>query len=106
MPINIYRNIESEDRRLAYLCDDDWELPSQLLVLEEWLDRACSELEPGNIVADIGFTIRAEAMGGGAVLSASVMGKFSDFGIDLYLSEYPPFLGEGKSSEQQCESGR
>ncbi len=88
MPINIYRNDDS-DEQIACLANNEWELPAQLWELEKWLNQSRDTLTPGNIIADIGFSVREEAAGGGAVLSAESMKHFSDVGIDIYFSEYP-----------------
>ena len=87
MPINIYnqKNIE----KIAWLCDDDWELPSQIYELEEWLKKNESNIPPGDYVADIGFDIRKDATGGGGVLTIKSMAIMIKLGIELYLSEYP-----------------
>ena len=87
MPINIYNKVDSA--KVAWLCDDDWELPSQIDSLEKWLRDNHSELTPGKYIADIGFDIRKDACGGGAVFSSESMSIMAKLGIDLYLSEYP-----------------
>jgi len=87
MPINIYNNDNSE--RLEWLCDGDWELPSQIEALEVWLSKNQKVVQPGNYVADIGFDIRKDACGGGAILSTQSMASMVAIGMELYLSEYP-----------------
>jgi hypothetical protein len=87
LPINIY-NSENADK-VAWLSDDSWELPIQVDDLEKWLFENENSLPVGKYVADIGFDIRKDACGGGAVLSSRAMGIMSKLGIELFLSEYP-----------------
>lgn len=87
MPINIYNSDSSE--RIDWICDGDWELPSQIEELSVWLKKNCDQIKPANYVADIGFDIRSNACGGGAVLSVESMRIMSDLGMKLFLSEYP-----------------
>lgn len=99
MPINIYRDVEPWES-LGHICPDDWELPSQILGLEAWLEDASVSFAPGNIIADIGYSVRQGALGGGAVLTAESMKKFSDMGVCIYFSEYD-VTTEG--TEQECK---
>ncbi len=87
MPINIYREKTSE--KIDWLCDDIWDLPSQIEVLQSWLKENKFKLTKDKYVADIGFDIRKDATGGGGVLDSESMKIMGDIGIDLYLSEYP-----------------
>lgn len=87
MPINIYNSESSE--RVDWICDGDWELPSQIDKLEIWLQENRDKLIPASYVADIGFDIRKDACGGGAVLSSQAMKIMVDIGMELFLSEYP-----------------
>jgi hypothetical protein len=87
MPINIYNADNSE--RVIWLCDGDWELPLQIKSLESWLNENVNSILPGNYVADVGFDIRKNACGGGAVLSITAMTSMVKLGMKLYLSEYP-----------------
>ena len=68
MPINIYS--EGEDgKKVAWLCDDNWRLPDQAEALERWLQENHPTLKVGHYVADIGFSLREDALGGGAAFS-------------------------------------
>jgi len=87
MPINIFRDIEPSEK-IVRLCLEDWELPTQVVELERWLNDSQNTIAPGKIIADIGFSVREGALGGGAVLTAESMKKFADMGVDLYFSEY------------------
>ncbi|MEP4052124.1 MAG: hypothetical protein ABJN22_07760 [Litorimonas sp.] len=87
MPISIYK--EECGTKLAFLSDEDWNLPRQIDALEKWLEENKSEIDLGDYVADIGFSVREEASGGGAVLSPAAMKTMGSLGMTLFLSEYP-----------------
>ena len=87
MPINIY--IEDSEEKLAWLCDEVWDLPTQIATLETWLLDKGKTLEPNKYVADIGFDIRKDSTGGGAVLNSKSMKIMGAIGMDIYFSEYP-----------------
>jgi hypothetical protein len=89
MPINIYSQDSDLADQLAWLCDDNWRLPDQVDALEAWLNQNKSRIPPGHYVADIGFTLRPDASGGGAALSPEMMRTMADLGMSLFLSEYP-----------------
>ena len=92
LPINIFNSDTSE--RVDWICDEDWELPSQIEELSFWLKSNCDQLKPANYVADIGFNIRPDSCGGGAVLSVESMRLMSYLGMELFLSEYR--IGNGE----------
>ncbi len=87
MPINIYS--ENSPEKLAYLCDRNWRLAEQVQALETWLYENESRIKKGQYVVDIGFTPREGMSGGGAAISAQMMQTMADFGMSLFLSEYP-----------------
>tara|TARA_R110002050_G_scaffold109796_1_gene221124 strand:- start:47954 stop:48223 length:270 start_codon:yes stop_codon:yes gene_type:complete len=87
MPINIYK--EKNNEKLAWLCDESWDLPKQISELENWLEKTGKDLPVDSYVADIGFGIRNDANGGGAVISNNMMSIMSKIGMEIYLSEYP-----------------
>tara|TARA_R110000868_G_scaffold67050_3_gene199311 strand:+ start:338 stop:610 length:273 start_codon:yes stop_codon:yes gene_type:complete len=87
MPINIYK--EDSREKLEWLCNEDWDLPTQIDALETWLMNKGKNLEPSKYVADIGFDIRKDATGGGAVLNSESMAIMGKIGMDIYFSEYP-----------------
>jgi hypothetical protein len=88
MPINIYSQ-EPNRERVAWLCDNNWRLPDQAEELEDWLAKNRTKLKPGRYVADIGFSPREGASGGGAAISPEMMRTMADLGMALFLSEYP-----------------
>lgn len=55
------------------LCDDLWDLPSQVDALERWLLVDGVKLAPGQNSADIGFSSRPDATGGGSSLSSEAL---------------------------------
>jgi hypothetical protein len=87
MPINIYNQTTNE--KLDWLCDDVWDLPNQIDSLEKWVVTKGVLLPKSSYVADIGFDIRKDATGGGAVINSETMKIMSDIGMDIFLSEYP-----------------
>ena len=91
MPVNIYRVTPEgqENERIAWLCDDNWRLPDQAEAFETWLAQNRATLKPDEYVADIGFTPREGALGGGAAIPPEMMCTMGDLGMSLFLSEYP-----------------
>lgn len=87
MPINLYK--EKTGEKIDWLCDDIWDLPTQIETLQTWIKDNKEKLTPDKYVADIGFDIRKNAAGGGAALDSETMKIMGDLGIDLFLSEYP-----------------
>jgi len=87
--MSTYIRDEKNNVVIAKLSADDWELPSQVKVLEKWLDENSNLLVSGEYRADIGFSMRENACGGGAVLSVKAMTIMSSLGMRLFLSEYP-----------------
>jgi hypothetical protein len=88
MPVKIYTADDSRTE-IAWLCDDDWNLPAQVSALGAWLAQDTPNITKGRYIADIGFSVRSDATGGGAVLSPQMMRSMADLGITLFLSEYP-----------------
>ncbi len=95
MPINLLNCSSAKEgergRLLDGLCDDEWELPAQIEALEKWLAENEGELDEGTYLADVGYSPRPGAAGGGAILSTRAMGIMVAIGMDLCLSEYPEF---------------
>lgn len=95
MPIKIHIDIEGNEttaektKTVAWLCDDDWELPVQLFEFERWLKEKGKDLPKGKYIADIGFRPRPDAFGGGGTLSVSSMQILVMVGIEVWFSEYP-----------------
>ena len=70
MPVSITRVTREgqKNERIARLCDGNWRLPDQAEALEAWLAEHSATLRPDDYVADIGFTLREDASGGGAAI--------------------------------------
>jgi hypothetical protein len=90
MPIIIYDNGRIDLRTIDQCSPDEWELPSQIHELEQWLKANHDKIPPGKYVADIGFQIRREATGGGSVISSEMIQLLAKMGMEIYLSEYGP----------------
>ncbi|MBF9255765.1 hypothetical protein I2I11_20875 [Pontibacter sp. 172403-2] len=87
MPINIY--LQGTFEKVEWLCDEIWDLPTQIDALETWLEKKGKNLEPNKYVADIGFNIRKDASGGGGILNSKSMAMMGAIEMDVYFSEYP-----------------
>ncbi len=99
MPMNIYR-LDEKRTRIAYLCRDVWRLPEQVVALEKWVIRK-EKLGPGECVADIGFSWRRDARGGGSSLSPAFLKSMVKMGITLHLSEYPGYAEPKKTKKRK-----
>ena len=98
MPIRIDKHPADKPREeVAWLCDGKWGLPEQIHFLQKWLKKNHKKLEKGPYVADIGFSPRPDAAGGGAVLTVEAMRVMAAIDMELHLSEYPEF----EADEQQ-----
>ena len=84
----IYIKYEQSNEKIAHLAKDHWELPIQIEELESWLFENPLDLSPSKYIADVGFSIRENACGGGAILSPEAMAIMGELDIKLYLSEY------------------
>jgi hypothetical protein len=91
MPVNIYRVTPQAQKNepIEYLCEDNWRLPDQAKALEAWLIQHRVTLKPDEYVADIGFTPRKDALGGGAAIPPEMLRTMAELGMSLFLSEYP-----------------
>ena len=83
--------ITNQEKEVAFLCDDCWDLPIQIENFEKWLLHQGVNLLPSSYVADIGFSPREGAAGGGGCLSIASMKIMTAIGMELCLSEYPEF---------------
>ena len=78
------------DRSENYVTvSDEWILRPQVEALEKWLREHRGELDPSSEwIADIGFTHRSNARGGGPPVTRDLMRMCLDANMDIYLSEY------------------
>jgi hypothetical protein len=92
MPIKISDHLNKDDNgkstAVAWLLPDNWRLPDQMKAFENWLQEN-QNLAPGEYSADIGFSPREDAFGGGGKVSIKSMEIMLRLGLELYLSEYP-----------------
>ncbi|MDK9763255.1 hypothetical protein KI743_14710 [Vibrio sp. D420a] len=84
----IYIKTEGKSGTIVTLSNGVWDLPTQVQELESWLFENSSSLPSDDYIADIGFSIRENACGGGAILSPKAMSIMGKLGMKLYLSEY------------------
>lgn len=87
--MSIYVKRESDNENIAWIAKGDWELPAQIESLENWLIENKNKLPSSSYIADVGFSMRENACGGGAILTVRAMSIMAKLGIKLYLSEYP-----------------
>ncbi len=94
MPITVFANpdgaarLHERTKSVVVLCGDTWELPVQLFEFERWLEKDGKELPTGSYIADIGFSPRLGACGGGGVLSVSAMQALALANIEVWFTEY------------------
>jgi hypothetical protein len=98
MPVVIRRILKDRFKNHTEIAHDSWDLRTQIQALEEWLTVHPHELDPSNEwVADIGFTVRLDATGGGPPISRKLMEMCVGSNLEIYLSEY----GAEPSSDKQ-----
>ena len=78
-------------------------MPRQVAALEAWLKRK-KMMKAGDYYADLGFMARKDAGGGGSAITPAMMQKMADFGITLYLSEYPGFAKKKNSRTRSSQT--
>jgi len=86
--VPIYIKWENSTENITQLEKGVWDLPSQIQALEKWLIENPLNLSPSNYIVDLGFSVRENACGGGAILSPQAMTIMGQLGVKLYLSEY------------------
>jgi hypothetical protein len=94
MPENIYLVTPEgqENERIPWLCEGNWQIPDQTEALKAWSSEHRATLTPDDDIADMGFTLRGDACGGGAAIPPDMMGAMADHARSLFLSEYPSDL--------------
>jgi len=96
MPIRIinYINVKNGEywEPIGYLCENDWEMSSQIEAFAKWLIQNRKILPKGYYAADLGFSSKKGALGGGCVITKEAMEAMLGIGLELYLTEYPPHL--------------
>ena len=68
----------------------EWRLREQVEALEAWLRENRLRLDSScEWVADIGFCVRKDALGGGPPITKELMRMCLEANIEIFLSEYP-----------------
>jgi len=89
MPVVIRCVVDDRFKNHTEVAADSWDLRTQIEALEEWLSANSNELDPSNQwVADVGFTVRSDATGGGPPISRKLMEMCVSSNLEIYLSEY------------------
>ena len=88
MPIKIYE-ASNPDNEIAWLANDEWEMPAQISALRNWLANEANKLSSEKHIADLGYSPRKNAAGGGEVIDIEMMESMVRLRIELHLSEYP-----------------
>lgn len=89
MPVIIRRVIDDRFKNHTEISGESWDLRTQIEALEEWLTANPDELDSASRwVADVGFTVRPDATGGGPPISCKLMQMCVASSLEIYLSEY------------------
>lgn len=89
MPCIIRKDIGDRYENCITLAGDEWALRPQVESLDRWLQANPDGLDPRfQWVADIGFTPRVNALGGGPVLSRELMERCLKANLEIFFSEY------------------
>ena len=89
MPVVIRRIVDDRLKNHTEIAEESWDLRTQIETLEEWLTANPDELDPSNQwVADVGFTVRLDATGGGPPITRKLMELCVASNLEIYLSEY------------------
>lgn len=89
MSIWIRKIVGDKSESYLKLAEDDWDLRSQFKTFETWLKSSTNALEAdAQWIADIGFSPRDGACGGGPVISREIMKFCLNKKITIYFSEY------------------
>lgn len=89
MPCIIRQIIADRFDNYVELAGNEWRLREQAEALEAWLRGNRQNLDSNQKwVADIGFCVRKDAMGGGPPITRELMQMCLDTNLEIYLSEY------------------
>ncbi|MEM7020156.1 MAG: hypothetical protein AAF512_22790 [Pseudomonadota bacterium] len=85
----IRKIVDGKAENFALLAADSWDLREQVEFFEKWLRDIDETLEDADSwIADIGFSPRSRATGGGPVVSLELMELCLRNKIEIFLSEY------------------
>ena len=89
MPVIIRQIVEDRFQNHSDIAARSWDLRTQIEALEEWLEANPEALDPSSRwVADVGFTVRLDATGGGPPITRKLMQMCVSSNLEIYLSEY------------------
>ncbi|MEX2212822.1 MAG: hypothetical protein WD768_01755 [Phycisphaeraceae bacterium] len=89
MPVIIRKVVGDRFQNEVDVVRDEWKLREQVEALEAWLKNNPGRLDPAyEWVADIGFCVRPDALGGGPPISRELMRLCLAANLEIYLSEY------------------
>ena len=88
MPVVIRQIVKDRFENYADVGTDSWDLRTQIEALEAWLVENSGQLDPASQwVADVGFTVRLHATGGGPPISRKLMEMCVAANLEIWLSE-------------------
>ena len=89
MPCIIRKVVDDSFEIYAEIAVGEWKLRPQIEAIEQWLRQNRNQLPAGHHwVADVGFTARRDATGGGPPISLDLMRMCLEANLEIYLSEY------------------
>ena len=87
MPVAIRQIVGKSFTHHTDLAGDSWDLREQMETLQEWMSN--NTLDPSSEwIADIGFTTRLNATGGGPAINRELMQLCLASNLEIFLSEY------------------
>ena len=88
MPVIIRKIVDDRAKNYTEVAAESWDLRTQIEALEAWLSETRNRLDPSEQwIADVGFTVRLNATGGGPPLSRNLMQLCIESNIEIYLSD-------------------
>ncbi len=100
MPIVVRKIVEDQYETHLVIADNMWDLREQVEALEAWLGANANSLdEQCQWVADIGFTPREDARGGGPPITCKLMQMCLEANLDIYLSQYPRLVDPSEAAD-------
>lgn len=89
MPVILRRIHHQKFMNHTEIAGDSWDLRTQIEALEEWMITHGRTLDTQyEWVADVGFTTRTDATGGGPPITKRLMSECIKANLEIYLSEY------------------
>ncbi len=90
MPVVIRKIVKDRfEKNYIDVGTDSWDLRTQIEALEAWMAKNSDQLDPASRwIADVGFTVRLDATGGGPPISRELMKMCVASNLEIWLSEY------------------